>query len=334
MTRLVDRAACLSLLLAACATGSESPKQAPVVDEELGEPGCVDCVLSDAQNYRYTAELAVDVQPGRSDGSPVLIDWSGLSEDVHGHVRGVDFDVEEALLLVFLELTPAEISASLASDQLRQSDVSLYATCSPTEDRCRLEDFGVLGGDQDLEQYYTEDRGTWMVLLRSSMEAGAHTMVFLPPRAEGASDVSIDDNTAQLDVEVDFRSAPALVADPGGGTVLDWSELGRDGLGNELDSYTLSRLILARYTEGPEALEQKVFDLERVAGELYEANISGRTSLTLDELAPALASQSLGADETWLLGLYCESCTNPAPKFVARVEWEPAADAEAVPTTR
>jgi hypothetical protein len=233
--------------------------------------------------------------------------------------------VEEALLLVFLELTPAEISASLASDQLRQSDVSLYATCVPTEDRCRLEDFGVLGGDQDLEQYYTEDRGTWMVLLRSSMEAGAHTMVFLPPEAGGTTDVGIDDNTAQLDVAVDFRSAAALRADPGGDTVLDWSGLGRDGLGNELDSYTLSRMILARYSDGPAALEQQVFDLERVAEVLYEADISGRTSLRLDELAPDLAGAPPGADETWLVGLYCGSCTNPAPKFVARVEWAPAA---------
>lgn len=283
----------------------------------LPEP-CVDCVLSDAQNYRYTAELSVDVVPGSAEVTPV-VDWSALRHDLHGHRVGADFDVEEALLLVFLELGPEEVQAALGSDTLQQADVSLFATCTSPDARCGIGDFTAMGRDVDLEQYYLDGYGTWMVLLRSSFEAGAHAMVFLPPASGGAEEIRIGDDSSKLDVAVDFRSSEPLVVGGSDAVTLDWSGLTQDGLGNPLAVHQIDRLMLARYDAPLSTLETQVFDLERVADERFDLAVSGRSSATLAELDGPRPLTDLSAPGTWLLALSCSVCANPAPKFVARV---------------
>ncbi len=300
--------------------------QDPLADDSgAPAPGCTDCALADANNYAYSAGLMVATRPGLAGaGDRLVVDWSGLETDIHGHVRGVDFEIEEVLLLVFLDLSPDEIRTGIATDSLPQSDVALYASCPATESRCALSDFGVLGRDVDLEEYYDEGRGTWMALLRSSAEAGAHAMVFFPPDPAGTTEVVVDDSASALEVDVDLAAlAPVWLApDADGPHRLDWSGLTRDGIGNPLAPHTLSRLLLARYDQPVSALEQRVFDLERIATETWELPISGTVSAELDALVGGELAARVAADETWLVALYCESCTNPAPKFVTRLAAE------------
>ncbi len=283
-------------------------------------PPCTDCVLDDALNYHFSSALTVDVVPGAVDQTPV-IDWSGFTTDIHGHRVGTDFVPEDVMLLVFLELDPEGVTADLESDTLLQQDISLFATCDPEGTSCSLADFRVLGQDIDLEQYYFDGYGTWLALLRSDFEAGAHTMVFLPPAAGGATEVPLGDDSANLDVDVDFHSSEVLVVGSGPDASFSWSLLSVVGQGNELSVQSIDHLMLARYDATIEELEGQVFDLERIPDERHDLSVSGRTSASLAEIKP---DGQLFDDGTWLLALQCSLCSNPAPKFVTQVVFEAA----------
>ncbi len=327
----MTRVLVLPLLLVGCARVGDVSKGLDDSGLDLGDstidvvPPCETCVLTDANNYHYSASLDVAVQPGLAGGGDtLLIDWSDLTRDIHGHVRGVDFEIEEVLLLVFLDLSPEEISARLADDDLPQSEVSLYASCTPTDDHCALADFGVLGRDVDLEQYYNEGLGTWMALLRSDAEAGAHTMVYLPPQSGGVTEVVIDDATSTITANVDFHSLQPLVLSQSTESphTLNWGRLETDGIGNALATHTLSRMLIARYDQPVKNLETQVFDLETIAVETWNVPISGQQELNLDDVLGENAALRIAPDETWLLALYCDSCANPAPKFVTTLQAE------------
>jgi hypothetical protein len=302
--------------LLACGTPAED-SAAPL---EVA-PGCVDCALQDHNGFRYSATLTAAVHPGSSEGGPV-VSWDSLTQDVHGHVRGVDFEVDQAVLLVFLDMGPDEVLARLSRDQLEQSDVSLTATCVPTGDRCAIADFRVLGRDLDIEQYYGEGMGTWLVLLRSFDEVGAASMVFVPPMDGGTKDVRVDDHTAKLDVDVDLGSLEPVLVAPGPDLTVRWSDLKVDGLGGPLALHSIDRLVVARYDSGLEALEERVFDLERDAVELWSAPVGGHTSADLTDLVGSTPFRGIDDQGTWVLWLSCTSCANPAPKFVTWLQPE------------
>jgi hypothetical protein len=297
-------------LLAACAgkdPAAAGDSGAPV------DPGCATCALDDVHNYRWSAELWADQTEGRAGG--MTLDWTGLREDIHGHVRGEDFEVEEILLLVFLDLQPEAVLAGLQADTLAQSEVSLYASCDALgRTACALDEFRVLGQDIDLPQYYQEGLGSWLFLARTSWEQGATAMRFISPAADGALDVAIDSASSTLDATVDVEAVVPIVVEPRPDLILDWSGLTRDGLGNPVDLRRVDTLALARYDLDLEQLPTVLFDLDRAAAARWTAPVAGRTSLSLAALEGTGAFTGVSAEGTWLLTLICSTCTNPAPK--------------------
>lgn len=299
----------LALLWMGCAAND------PADPADLPEP-CSDCALADEHNFSYSADVSVEVVEGLEFSGQTGIEWSGFTTDIHGHSRGDVFEVESTTLLAFLELTPDEVLAGFAQDNLPQAEIGLIAQCEGVEERCNLEDYALLDRPVDAQDYYEEGRGTWVVMLTSSAEAGAHAFVLAQPSKTGSETISITDQTSSLDAQVDFGSLTPLVLAAGTDITVDWSGLGRDGLGNDLTLQGLSRMLVARYPDPVSTLENQVFDLERVADQQWEADLSGRTSLHLGELQGETPFAGLDEDGTWLMAMWCESCTNPAPKFV------------------
>lgn len=302
--------AALGVLTGCADPGADSGGPAPV-------PPCSSCGLSDAHTYTYGAALTAQVVPVAA-GQDATVRWDDLAVDIHGHRRGEQFEVEQAQLVAFLDLSPEEVTAALATDSLNQSEVSLFATCTPTDGACALSDFSVLGNTFDLERYFTEGSGTWLVILGSSFEAGGHAFVFLEPRDEvSTTTAAVTDDSSALSVAVDLDSVQPLRPVPEGTTVLDWSGVSQDGLGNPLAPHQLDRLVVGRYPGmSLDALEDSVFDLERIAAPLWELDVTGRSSATLDEIAQGGPLPLPEDGSSTLLAVYCSFCLNPAPKIV------------------
>ena len=296
----------------------------PVDSGAPAPPACSDCSLTDADNYTYSAALSADVRPVAA-GHDVRVSWAGLDHDVHGHARGDRFEVTQALLVAFGELTPDEVLDRLANDALQQAAIALYASCTPVDDGCDLSDFNVFGRTFEIEQYFTEGSATWLVILTSDAEPGGHAFVFLEPRDDAvAASVDVTDATSALDVSVDLADRPPVPLIVDGGSTLSWGEVTVDGLGNPLAAYQLDRLVVGVYPDLELGdLEERVFDLEALADPLWEADLAGRTSIALGDLAEADALAGLLAAESSVVALYCSSCLNPAPKIVAILDPHP-----------
>lgn len=299
------------------ALGCGGPKGEGVADD-TALPTCTQCNITNDESYTYGAALFADVLPVAA-ATDVRVSWAGLQQDIHGHVRGTDFDIEDALLIAFRDLSPVEVLDLLATDRLTQAQVALYATCTPTDDACKLSDFNVFGRTFELETYFTQGSGTWLIVMQSSTEAGGHAFVFLDPQNQStAAQADVVDETSRIEVDVDLAGLPRLrpVADPS--TTISWEAVSRDGLSNPLATHQLDRLILARYPGlSASDLEDRVFDLERIADPLWVADVAGRSSITLGELDPEGAWPGADAEGPSLLGVYCSLCLNPAPKIVA-----------------
>lgn len=306
------RNAVLSAMLAIIACGGPP---------DVAVAPCTDCLLTNANNFAYTTDLHIGSSPLRAQ-TDATIRWDTLTKEVRGGDLDPLRDIEEARLIAFRDLDRAAVSEALAHDELAQSDVIVFVTCQPTDASCALSDFGMFGNRVDIQQYFQEGYGTWLLALGKKGEPGADALMFL--EAVAATDVTearLTDSTSTLSVDVDLDSLRPLVVPVATPAIrIDWSGLTRDGLGDTLDHDTLDQLWVARFAEAPEALAQDVFSLDERAQVSWNLDVSGLDSATLTDLDGAGAFGGIDEGGTWLLALRCTSCTNPAPRFVTLLE--------------
>jgi hypothetical protein len=304
----------LTLALLGCSDPKDTADSAEPV-----EP-CDACVLSDSNNFSYSVDLDV-ARISLAELADVTVDWSGLTTNFYGLPMDPAVDVEEAWLVVFLNATADEIEADLAADTLDQSDVTVYVTCESEEARCALSEFNIFGTYLDVQDYFTPDYGTWLVTLLAADRPGYHSLIFLEPDpSSSATTARFEDGATTLDAEVDLHSLAPIYLYEGAGASLDWSGLTVDGLGNEASVHKLDQLLLAHYSEDIPALEDRFFELWDIADERWELDIGERTSLELTELE---GFAGVSGEGTWLLGLFCSTCENPAPRFMTELRLAP-----------
>lgn len=284
--------------------------------EAAVEP-CSTCLLTDANNYTYSSELAIGTLevPEQAD---VLVRWESLTRDIRGAAYDPATDVDEAKLIGFRDMAPDEVAYALAHDELAQADAGAYVTCAPTDGGCLLSEFGMFGNTLDIQQYFTEGYGTWLLALGPKGTTGADALAFLTPRA-GASaiEVALTDTTSRLDVEVDLASLAPVAVEPFEPVlVLDWSGLTRDGLGDPLDTDTVDELWVGRFFESRAELEARMFELETLAGLSWTVDVSGRSSVEMASLVGETAFMGIDRSGTWVAALRCRTCTNPAPRVL------------------
>ena len=283
--------------------------------EPVVEP-CVDCVLQDSSNYSFTSDIDIATFPLQPQ-SDVLIDWTGLSSDVQGHAV-TEGMVNQVSLVVFLNLDTEEIKSRLANDTLLQADISLYLLCTPEEEQCSLGDFGILQANLYAPDHFEDGQGIWMLALRSPDTLGAHSFAFLiPDETSTETQMLIDNETASLHVDVDFRNMqPLLVPASTNQISIDWRELTKDGLGNDAEPSKIDGLFVGRYSRSLEELENDFFDLDREYQEFWSMSLDNEGVADLSGLE---GFGGFDNNSTWLLALQCSTCLNPAPRFITQV---------------
>ncbi len=291
------------------------------VDADAPVLPCSDCVLANRNNFAYTSELDIGSSPLRAE-TDATIRWDTLTRDVRGGAIDPRRDLDEARLIAFRDLDPDTLAYAIAHDELDQADVSVFVTCTPTDAACALSDFGMFGNTLDIQQYFQEGYGTWLLALGKHGAPGADALMFLDADAEtDVIEAHITDTTSRLSVDVDLDTLTPLVVPLGNPDLtMDWSALTRDGLGDELDHATLDELWVARFAETPEELASDVFSLEERAQVSWTLDVSGLGAASLADLVGTGAFSGIDYAGTWLLALRCRTCTNPAPRFVTVLE--------------
>lgn len=287
------------------------PADAPAPDADP----CTTCVIGEQNQFSYSAELSIPSLP-LGDGADAEIRWSDLRYDVHGH----PFDpaaVNAAYLVVFRGLAPAEVLEGIEADTLRQADVTAYLSCTPTDDACRLSEFGNMGNTVHVEESFHVQSGTWLVVLTSTAERGAVAVAFLEPTANAGNLAAMGEPSARAVVDVDFTSLAPLrprAATPD--TLLDWSTLDRDGLGLPLDDADATELFLGRYDEPRAELEGSLFDLAEAAEESWTMSLRGSAWANLGGLRGDTPFTGVSNGSTWLAAVLSDNGLVVTPKVV------------------
>jgi hypothetical protein len=103
---------------------------------------------------------------------------------------------------------------------------------------------------------------------------------------------------------------------------LDWKEMVTRGANNALgavfkDGY-VTNAIVGHYSETPAELEAKFLDLDMIATKYYRADIASGAMLDFTTLKDDAGNSFTGVtdDGTWMVGLICGNCRNPAPWYM------------------
>ncbi|MFH1464110.1 MAG: hypothetical protein ABIO70_06975 [Pseudomonadota bacterium] len=291
--------------------------------------GCTDRILlEDAWNYSYSADLSADIIPVADCPEDLTMDWSCLTEDLQEH--GMDPAAELTTLRVvrIQGETPQEVCDDITSNALMMSDTSgaVDYTVVGTETSAALSSFTFQGSSFDpstevcssLDNAYLFSAVTGVYFYRG-------LVFFEPTPGEANTTVALTGDSSTLTVDVDLASSGVPVSGAKD-YVLDWIGLTMDGQDNGTGAgFSVSNidyLMLARYDLAIEELESRFFDLETIAAESYTADIGGLGEFTLSEATDTAGTAFPGfeGDGIWLLGLFCTTCSNPAPLFLGVVE--------------
>lgn len=281
--------------------------------------------LTDDDNYTFTGSLDIQSYDLAALSDP-LFDWGGLQFDLQGHPMDPADDVDQAAVIVFTNITEEEIEAGLSTNTLEQSHVTLFTQVETgNATSAHLSEFTVFGNDIDVEQYFEEGYGVWLLTVTRGTTPGVGTLMaaFLRPLATAtANTLDLTTDSTVLDFTVDLQSAAGIPLAPATKELtLDWTGLATKGNGIELASGEVDQVMVGHYPDLDLAdIEKQFLDVELLAQDLWTADVASGTTLELSTLDGASGPfPGISPQGTWLLALRCTTCANPVPPFIARL---------------
>lgn len=305
----------LVLLLPGC-QGCTGP------DDDSADAECVS--LENENNFAWTGGLVIP-EYVTAEKQDITIDFSALTDDMLCHEMDPVADVDNLGLTRFPHMDEAEVSAGLTNNSLLQSDTNGYVSCEPGDrTSCKLSEFNFGGTAYNTVEVYEEAGGTFLIVVANGFDPGqgALFLAFLKPTP--GSDVMEANLTPTCDVvdyDVDLTAMTHLAL-PAAPSCIDWSALTIAGNGEPVVPGKLDEILIGHYTETPDELDDQFTDIEILASEFYTLELTGGTDADLSGAASADGTAFTGftTEGTWLLGLRCTSCTNPAPIFMTVVD--------------
>ena len=132
--------------------------------------------------------------------------------------------------------------------------------------------------------------------------------------------MALDNDSTKLSCEVSLRNL-TITGVPGDtpGLTLDYTQLTTNARGAPFSVSDITSAVVGHYAESPEELEKRFLDLDRIALDYYTvAEIPAPGFLDFTSLRDEndVAFPGISGDGTWLVGLICGNCRNPAPWYM------------------
>ena len=313
------------------AAGDDDDDSAAGDDDDSATGDGTPLDLLDEHNYSFEGTLDILsyelAEYDEVEGGDVTFDWSGLTEDLQGHTLDPSADIDSAQAVIFRYLSQEEVEVGLSENTLEQADVGMFVS-TPTEGAtsCSLSDMTMLGTDVDIETYFVDGYGTWLLSLATGIAPGVGTRMaaFVQPTPGAVEDtLVITNDSTDLQVTVDLTSIdPVSVPADDPAIIADWSQVTLDGRGNDIEFGDLDQLMIGHYEDlGPADLEQQFLDIELIAEDIWLLDLTGGTTANLSAATnDSGAFPGVGTSGTWILALRCMTCANPAPPYLALIE--------------
>jgi len=292
-------------------------------------------VASAQNNYAFTSTIRLPPVTV-AQKSNLLFDWGGLTKDFLGHPLAPATGLGSAIMMIW-DFPLAELETKLNADELYQADLYVSPPLNlPLAGATsgHLYDFLVNGTpvtQQMFDTYfdaamYTPANSSFLVAVQQGADIGREIRMlqsFNLDAASSVTNVALTDSSTQLTYTANLHSL-TITGVPGGtpALTLDWSQMTTNALGRAFTEGYVTSAVVGHYTQTPAQLEADFLDLDRIAVATYRADIPSGSVLDFRTLKDASGGSFPGIDGTgtWLVGLFCGNCRNPAPWYMTILE--------------
>lgn len=281
--------------------------------------------LKDANNYTSQSTLTLP-KVETTAGADLTICWDTVAKDILCHPLAPLMDIDNVSFLQLPNLSEQEIQAKLAAGQLAASLIRVYRDFHTDHQKtCTTLSAMTFGGTALVpsQDYAAASDRKYLLLFSKGTTpgSGARTMTFLEPTAASTNTkVAAPDGCGSniLHFSADITTPKPLEIPKGGPWMIDWSQLGHDGMGNDVIFQKIDGVIVAFY-QGMTAAELQThfLDIEIVATSMYRGVVAGgQKSFDLTAAQDSSGKAFAGftsTDGVWAVALMCSTCQLPAP---------------------
>jgi hypothetical protein len=298
---------------------------------------CVGANIVAAERNNYTFASTITVPPVKvAPMSNLRFDWSALTKDFLGKPLNPAADLGMALVMIW-NLPRAEFERALNADALFTADLAVSPPLNlPLAGATsgQLHTFLLNGTPVSVEMfndYFDATRSppattTFLVGVQTGTELGQDIRMLqafdLDP-ASTATDVALTDASTKLSYSANLHSltitgvpanTPALT--------LDWTQMKTNAHGAVFETTAITRATVSHFAQTPAELEKRFLDLEDIALASYSGDVPFGSTLDLSALEDSFGTTFPGINDqgTWLVGLFCGNCRNPAPWYMTILE--------------
>jgi hypothetical protein len=302
---------------------------------------CTNGTMSAAEenNYSFSSQIMLHPVTVKSM-SDLTFDWSGVTIDFLGHHVDPVADLQTIFVLL-VNLPAATLENQLDNDMFSTSSVKITPppqfTPTGQTSASLYEDF-TAGGQAvtpDAAAPYldptmwTPATSTFAVVAQSGDNLGTNIHMIQSFELSSSSSntkVTLTNTSTTLTYNANLHSLhPTGVPAGTANLTLDWSQIQKNALGNDFGNTATSptsaitSAIVGHYTQSLSQLESQFLDLQTIAQDLYTADVPFGTTLDFTTLMDSKGNPFTGvtSDGTWLVGLICGACQNPAPWYLA-----------------
>jgi hypothetical protein len=317
--------AALGLASIACGGGAEQPKM------------CVGANIVAAEKNNYTFSSTITVPPVKvAHMANLKFDWTALTKDFLGKPLSPTADLGMALVMIW-NLKREDFEKALNADALFTADLAVSPPLNlPTAGMTtgNLHDFLLNGTAISTEMFndyfdatkYTPANTTFLVAVQTGTELGQQVRMlqaFELDTASSVTDVALTDTSTRLSYTANLRSL-TITGVPSGtpALMLDWSQMKTNAHGAPFETTAITSVIVSHFSQSPAELEKRFLDLDQIALASYRAGVPAGTTLDLSTLEDDFGMTFPGINDqgTWLVGLMCGNCRNPAPWYLTILE--------------
>ena len=293
-------------------------------------------VANEVNDYSFQSTITLPPVTVKSMTN-LTFDWSGVTQDFLKHPLNAATDLNTISVMLW-QLPLAELQRKLNDDELFQTD--LYVVPPPSwpapgastngATSAMLHDFTVNGQVVDAPTFNTYFDPAMFPPSMFSYMAAAATGTTIGQGFRMLQSFQLDANATETKVSLKNDSTKltysanlhnlTITGVPGGtaALMLDFGQMKTNAMGAMWKEGYITSAVVGHYSETPSQLEGKFLDLDRIATKYYRADIASGTVLDFTTLKDSTGASFPGVDETgtWLVGLICGNCRNPAPWYM------------------